>query len=72
MQQLKDGKALILQGYPALKKSGEVERNVIANALEIHGSVSKVAEILKVNRMTIFRKMRNQPQDLCTPPKAEA
>ncbi|MGE5255161.1 MAG: helix-turn-helix domain-containing protein, partial [Hyphomicrobiales bacterium] len=36
----------------------ELEREVLNGALEIYGSMSRVAEILKVDRSTIFRKLK--------------
>lgn len=34
----------------------EYEKNLLKNALEVHGSVAKAAKFLKVDRTTIFRK----------------
>lgn len=39
---------------------GDLERQVIKQALETYGSVKKASEILGVNRSTIFRKIREQ------------
>jgi PAS domain S-box-containing protein len=36
----------------------ELERRVIQQALDTYGSVNKASEVLKVNRTTIFRKMK--------------
>lgn len=36
----------------------EIERNIIQEALNSQGSVSKVAKMFKVNRTTIFRKLQ--------------
>ena len=36
----------------------EIERELLQGALEIHGSMAKVAEVLKTDRSTIFRKLR--------------
>ena len=36
----------------------DLEREILEGALEIHGSMAKVAEILKTDRSTIFRKLR--------------
>jgi transcriptional regulator with PAS, ATPase and Fis domain len=36
----------------------ELEREILNGALEIHGSMNRVAEILKIDRSTIFRKLR--------------
>ena len=34
-----------------------IERSIIAEALEVYGSATKAAEMLQVNRSTLFRKM---------------
>ena len=40
----------------------DLEREIINGAMEVHGSMAKVAEILKVDRSTIFRKLkRDEP-----------
>jgi transcriptional regulator with PAS, ATPase and Fis domain len=40
----------------------DVEREIINGALQVHGSMAKVADILKVDRSTIFRKLkRDEP-----------
>lgn len=39
----------------------DIERDVLRRALEIHGSVQKVAEIFQINRSTIFRKLHDKP-----------
>ena len=36
-----------------------VERDILTNAIETYGSVSKVAELFQVDRTTIFRKLNN-------------
>jgi PAS domain S-box-containing protein len=41
----------------------DLEREILQGALEIHGSMAKVAEILKIDRSTIFRKLRRDPPD---------
>jgi PAS domain S-box-containing protein len=35
-----------------------LEREILQGAIEIHGSMAKVAELLKIDRSTIFRKLR--------------
>jgi DNA-binding NtrC family response regulator len=35
-----------------------LEREILQGALEIHGSMAKVAEIFKIDRSTIFRKLK--------------
>jgi len=37
---------------------GNLEREILNGALDIHGSMARVAEILKIDRSTIFRKLR--------------
>jgi PAS domain S-box-containing protein len=40
----------------------DLEREILSGAIEVHGSMAKVAEILKIDRSTIFRKLkRNEP-----------
>jgi PAS domain S-box-containing protein len=40
----------------------DLERDILQGALEIHGSMAKVAELLKIDRSTIFRKLkRDEP-----------
>lgn len=40
----------------------DLEREILNGALEIHGSMAKVAELLKIDRSTIFRKLkRDEP-----------
>jgi PAS domain S-box-containing protein len=36
----------------------DLEREILNGALEVHGSMARVAEILKIDRSTIFRKLR--------------
>ena len=36
----------------------DYEKKILKNALEVHGSVAKVAKLLKVDRTTIFRKAK--------------
>ncbi len=37
----------------------DIERDFLLRAIEIHGSVQKVAEIFQINRSTIFRKLQS-------------
>lgn len=37
----------------------EMEKEILLNALEVYGSIPKVAKAFKVNRTTIFRKIKN-------------
>jgi PAS domain S-box-containing protein len=40
----------------------DLEREILSGAIEVHGSMAKVAEVLKVDRSTIFRKLkRDEP-----------
>lgn len=41
---------------------GNIERELINEALTVYKSVSKVAEVLQVDRSTVFRKTRNSPK----------
>ncbi|MDE7065800.1 MAG: sigma 54-interacting transcriptional regulator [Desulfovibrionaceae bacterium] len=36
----------------------EVERDFLLKAIEVHGSVQKVAELFRINRSTVFRKIQ--------------
>jgi transcriptional regulator with PAS, ATPase and Fis domain len=38
----------------------DLEREILQGALEIHGSMAKVAELLKIDRSTIFRKLKRE------------
>ncbi len=41
----------------------DIERDFLQRAIEIHGSVQKVAELFQINRSTIFRKLQNAEAD---------
>lgn len=41
----------------------EMERNFLERALEVHGSLQKVSKIFKVDRTTIFRKLKKHSPD---------
>ncbi|MFV0423228.1 sigma-54 interaction domain-containing protein [Oleidesulfovibrio sp.] len=41
----------------------DIEREILQNALSTHGSVCKVAKMFKISRTTLFRKMRENPDD---------
>jgi PAS domain S-box-containing protein len=45
-------------GKPLKEIIAEIERDLIRGALNIHGSVNKVATLFGVNRATIFRKLQ--------------
>lgn len=50
---------LILGGGRPLKSIvAEMERDLLRQAIEFHGSVQKVAEVFQVDRSTIFRKIQ--------------
>jgi len=41
----------------------DLEREILEGALELHGSMAKVAEVLKIDRSTIFRKLRRDDSE---------
>ena len=41
----------------------DIERGILRKALKVHGSVQKVAEVFKVNRSTIFRKLHSEKDE---------
>jgi len=46
-------------GRSSLKEMiAELEYNILQGAIEAHGSISEVARTLKVDRSTLFRKLR--------------
>lgn len=50
----------ILTGHRPLKDiMAEMERDFLRKAIEVHGSVQKVAGLFHINRSTIFRKLQN-------------
>ncbi|WP_022667380.1 sigma-54 interaction domain-containing protein [Desulfospira joergensenii] len=38
----------------------DIEKNIINDAISVYGSIGKAAEVLQINRSTIFRKTRDQ------------
>lgn len=38
----------------------ELERDFLLKALEVHGSVQKVAALFRINRSTVFRKIQKK------------
>jgi transcriptional regulator with PAS, ATPase and Fis domain len=42
-----------------------LERDILENAVQAHGSINKIAELYQVDRTTIFRKLR---RDMRTTP----
>jgi PAS domain S-box-containing protein len=52
---------LEVAGSRSLKEiMADIERKLIRDALELHGSVTKVAKLFGVNRTTIFRKLQGE------------
>jgi transcriptional regulator with PAS, ATPase and Fis domain len=49
---------LDIQGRSLKEIVRDLEREILQGALEIHGSMAKVAELLKIDRSTIFRKLK--------------
>ena len=49
---------------PLREIMAEMERDFLLKAIEVHGSVQRVAELFQVNRSTIFRKLQGsrEPQ----------
>lgn len=57
-RQVKNYTESILKGGRPLKDIvAEVERDLLLQAIEVHGSIQKVSELFQVNRSTIFRKL---------------
>lgn len=54
----RDEEELFAIGKPLKEIMAEKEAEFLVRALEIHGSVSKVAELFRVDRTTIFRKLK--------------
>lgn len=50
--------ALLGEGRSLKEIVAEMERDFLTRALEVHGSVRKVSELFKVDRTTIFRKLK--------------
>lgn len=57
--------ALFRQGRSLKEIMAEMESDFLRRALEIHGSVQKVAEMFKIDRTTIFRKLKRRAADAC-------
>lgn len=47
---------------PLREIMAEMERDFLLKAIEVHGSVQRVAELFQVNRSTIFRKLQGTRQ----------
>lgn len=43
---------------PLKEIMAEMERDFLLKAIQVHGSVQKVAELFQVNRSTVFRKLQ--------------
>jgi len=41
----------------------DLEREILEGALELHGSMAKAAEVLKIDRSTIFRKLKRDDSE---------
>lgn len=52
--------AIYTASKPLKDIMADIECNFLERALEIHGSVQKVAELFKVDRTTIFRKLKRK------------
>lgn len=50
--------AALAVSRPLKEVVGEMERELLSRALEVHGSIQKVAKLFQVNRSTVFRKLR--------------
>jgi PAS domain S-box-containing protein len=63
---LNEQKPMLLEassGKSLKKIMAEIERGLIQDALDVHGSVSAVANLFGVNRATIFRKLQLKTPD---------
>jgi PAS domain S-box-containing protein len=63
---LNEQKPMLLEassGKSLKKIMAEIERGLIQDALDVHGSVSAVAKLFEVNRATIFRKLQLKTPD---------
>ena len=54
--------SLYIRDKPLKEIMRDLEREILQGALEIHGSMAKVAELLKIDRSTIFRKLKREDQ----------
>lgn len=54
--------ALLGAGRSLKEIVSAMERDFLERALEVHGSIQKVSEIFKVDRTTIFRKLKRHPE----------
>ncbi|MBQ7618456.1 MAG: sigma-54-dependent Fis family transcriptional regulator, partial [Desulfovibrio sp.] len=51
---------ILMAKRPLKEIVAEMERDFLVKAIEVHGSVQKVAELFDVNRSTIFRKLQHK------------
>ena len=54
-------------GRPLKQIMADIERKLIRDALDLHGSVTKVAKLFGVNRTTIFRKLQGEGEEPSEP-----
>jgi transcriptional regulator with PAS, ATPase and Fis domain len=52
--------AILTGGRPLKQIMGDIEREFLEQAIALHGSVQKVAELFQVDRSTIFRKIQKK------------
>ncbi len=55
--------AILKGGRPLKDIVAEIERDLLLQAIEVHGSHQKVAELFQINRSTIFRKLNIKQSD---------
>ncbi len=53
---------IFMTNRPLKDIMADIEKKFLLRAIEIHGSVQKVAEIFKINRSTIFRKLNSKSE----------
>ena len=49
-----------MRAHPLKNIMSDMEREFLRRAIEVHGSIRKVAEMFQVNRSTIFRKLHGE------------
>lgn len=49
---------ILTAGRPLKEIMAEMERDFLLKAIEVHGSVQRVAELFQINRSTVFRKLQ--------------
>lgn len=50
---------ILTAGRPLKEIVAEMERDFLLKAIEVHGSVQRVAELFQINRSTVFRKLQS-------------